>query len=166
MSLDAAELRRQKILKNSQNRLNLLMGVKNEDSESSLNAIANEIKYPASDLIPNPASTTTPNESSANTSTQQQEITHRRKNSNRVGATTEKSNILPESKIEDQVQTEPESSNNSTICKFNGYSNKEIVIFFFIALSTSLLFVFQKSDYIFQVIIYIQRNLSLLMIQL
>ena len=140
MSLDAAEQRRQKILKNSQNRLNLLMGVKNENSE----AIPSETTSPSIDLTPI-SSITTPNEEPA---THHQEPPQRR---NRVGDTTERANLLAEPQI-DQVQTPQDSSNSSTICKFNGYSNKEIVIFFLIALSTSLLFLFQRSDYIFQVI--------------
>ena len=140
MSLDAAELRRQKILKNSQNRLNLLMGVKNENSE----ATPSETASPSADSTPISASTT-PNEEPA---THHQEPTHRR---NRIGDTTERANLLAEPQI-DQVQASKDSPNSSTICKFNGYSNKEIVIFFLIALSTSLLFLFQRSDYIFQVI--------------
>lgn len=39
----------------------------------------------------------------------------------------------------------------SSKCKFNGYSNKEITIMFLIALMTSLLFFFDKSQYLYNV---------------
>lgn len=36
-------------------------------------------------------------------------------------------------------------------CKFNGYSDKEILMFFLMALGTSLMFLFDQADYIYKV---------------
>ena len=45
-----------------------------------------------------------------------------------------------------------ENLNSSALCKFNGYSNLEISVFFALALFTSVLFLMDMSEYIYQVI--------------
>lgn len=52
----------------------------------------------------------------------------------------------------ESVQVDQKNQTDS-ICKFNGYSNKEILIFFLISLATSLLFLFEQADYISKVCI-------------
>ena len=173
----AAELRRERILRNGQKRLDLLIGVKNSENDLASNAkligdasiLSNVLAQEKGDSIASASrksslinSDIAPANKTKNPLIQQQQtsssptipssfnhLSHKPNltsvtNSNQIITTEIKTNINNDSNI--SVIKE-----SLTKCSFNGYSNKEIFIFFLIALCTSLSFVFEVSSYIYQV---------------
>jgi len=125
---DAAELRRQKILLNGEKRLEMLLGIKN--SETSATDITNDsvkevhLTHLSTRLI-EPEIVQPPIEI----------------------IQTKRSSIVADVA---SPTTETPIINDKFKCQFTGYSNLEIMIIFSLAIITTLLFYFEKSDLIYQ----------------
>ena len=185
----AAELRRERILRNGQKRLDLLIGVKNADNDfetpnmdncnalppfahiSSSSSTSSAAFVPATNesVHSRKSSTTINSESNSKALTQtaaaiteasqpqlnthdslaQKPNLNKNNNNNKISRTTISSTeVNPISRHDNSAN---KSVDSQARCSFNGYSNKEILIFFLIALFTSLTFVFEMSAYIYQV---------------
>jgi hypothetical protein len=177
----AAELRRERILRNGQKRLDLLIGVKNAENDLEAPKMDNCNALPPFAQISSSAafvpainesvhirksSTTIDSESNSKAFTQteasQAVNTHDslaqkpNLNLNNNNSNNTKNSRTTISSTEVNHISRHDNSANKCVdtqarCSFNGYSNKEILIFFLIALFTSLTFVFEMSAYIYQV---------------
>jgi hypothetical protein len=170
----AAELRRERILRNGQKRLDLLIGVKNAENDNC-NALppfahissssSSAAFVPATDesvhLRKSSTIINSESDSKAFTQTEASQLinTHdslalkpnlnNNNNNNNNNRTTISSTEVNSLSRNDNSTNK--SVDTQAKCSFNGYSNKEILIFFLIALFTSLTFVFEMSAYIYQV---------------
>ena len=167
VTLSAAELRRERILRNGQKRLDLLIGVKNFENglasnapiDVSMSSIAfaqergdsiqnsNQLNNIETNFTNTPLHFHSPFTPSSTTLTTSNNSANK-SNLNSV-------NITKPNMTETSVNknNNPTNDDQSVKCSFNGYTNKEILIFFMIALCTSLSFIFDVSAYIGQVIV-------------
>jgi len=154
---DAAELRRQKILRNKERRLELLLGIKNSNGDTDLPSInlmscSSETTH-FSSTLPSKTETVTLLENGSSISSNSSTV---RRASVSIGTNTS-TTWLKQTKVAAAANTSTvnktplDSSNESilTRCRFTGNSNLEVLINFLIAFTTTLLFYFQKSDIIY-----------------
>ncbi|RNA01936.1 hypothetical protein BpHYR1_044601 [Brachionus plicatilis] len=123
MSSDLAELRRQKILKNSERRLQLLMGLENSENQTNLEESVHKI-------IEDKTTKVCPSEK------------------NRIHQQPESHFLLSNEKTTEVLPDEKKAEKNDQILAytFNGHSNVEIVLFFVLALLSSTLFYLKQSS--------------------
>ena len=172
----AAELRRERILKNGQKRLDILIGIKNSEHVQEPSNYLSVAQSQASPAFSEPnfnlndehLISVTPKTNTKIVSSESNflESNNMRKSSNSSSSSSSSSKSSSSKKksnptnlkepMENKMPT-PGSlplttiANNQIKCSFNGYSNKEILIFFLIALCTSASFLFKQSYFIGQV---------------
>lgn len=165
ITLSAAELRRERILRNGQKRLDLLIGVKNSENGLASNApidvsmSSTAFGQERGDSIQNSNQinnietnfTNTPSHFHSTSPTTLTTSNHSANKSQLNNVNISKPN-LTETSV-NRNNNNVTKDDHSVKCSFNGYTNKEILIFFMIALCTSLSFLFDISPYIFQVIV-------------
>ncbi|CAF0766565.1 unnamed protein product [Brachionus calyciflorus] len=160
MNADAAELRRQKILKNSEKRLQLLMGVKNSENQIKLGETVEPNESLRTRRVDETVSIGNKNNSNSTEINQlndhAKEISDLTINNNnnipnsKLNLINEKSLIDDYEESESDVLNQNKKSNlpNDLSYKFNGYSNIEILILFSLACFTSILFYLDFSQII------------------
>lgn len=145
--MDAAELRRQKILRNSSRRMELLMGIKNQGENSQPEPVA-VIKPPllvqtSKEPVSTSSSLQTVNNNHPLTHSPTENLVQRKKPSILFTKPVSESDLTSGGQI--KISSDENINGN---CKFNGYSNNEIAIMFLLAFATSLLFYFEQSAFI------------------
>lgn len=157
--MDAAEQRRQKILRNSNRRMELLLGMKQHqpmgsDQQQQLPVI----KQPF--LVQTSTNKDTSSTSSFNENEMISALSEQPKvtTTNSVPVQRKKGSILftkPSDAADLSTgQIRINGSDTAALsghCRFNGYSNNEIIIMFLLAFLTCMLFFFDQSYYIGQV---------------
>ena len=143
--LTVAELRRQRILKNCEKRLDLLIGVKNSDRNSENEFVPKFVDADPMSTFKSENANNISNIVSQNASIDKKISSTRETVSNISKTTIDQHNLFRAPKV-----NVPENF-EKTKCSFNGYSNQEIFLLFSISLCSCIFFMFEISNYIYQV---------------
>lgn len=155
--MDAAEQRRQKILRNSNRRMELLLGMKQDsglgtDQQQQQQPVVKQPLLVQTSTNKDTSSTLNGNEmlsTSYEPKASTSSVPVQRKKGSILFSKPNETADLSTGQI--RINGSDTAALNSGQCRFNGYSNNEILIMFLLALFTCMLFFFEQSYYIGQV---------------